>query len=122
MRFVVGILFALHGSAILWGWPKLPGPGGPTPPLIFAGGIIETVTGLLVAVGLLTGLAAFLASGTMAVAFFKFHFPHGWNPLENMGELSVVYCFVFLFIAAHGAGIWSIDSLLRRRTPVVTTS
>ena len=116
MRFMVGMLYAWHGTAILWGWPKMQGMGGPKPTFIVVGGVIEVATGLLVAVGFLTGLAAFLASGTMAVAFFTFHFPHGWNPLENQGELSVVYCFVFLFIAAHGGGIWSIDSMMRGRT------
>jgi len=87
------------------------------------GGFIELVGGLLVAVGFLTGIAAFICSGEMAVAYFMVHASKGGPiPLVNQGELAALYSWVFLFIAAHGAGIWSIDSVLRRRTPVVTTS
>ncbi|MCI0547394.1 MAG: DoxX family protein, partial [Candidatus Rokubacteria bacterium] len=72
-------------------------------------GIIELVGGLLVAVGLLAGYAAFIASGEMAGAFFTAHFPRGFWPILNTGELAVLYCFVFLYIASRGAGVWSID-------------
>ncbi len=125
MRIVTGLLFACHGSQKLLGWPPPQGGmGGPLPPLMLAGGIIELVGGLLIAAGFLTGWVAFIASGEMAVGYFMAHFPQGWIPLVNKGELAVVYCFVFLFIAAHGGGVWSIDSLMRRRTPVTapTTS
>jgi putative oxidoreductase len=67
------------------------------------------VCGALIATGLLTRWAAFLASGTMAAAYFMAHFSRGFFPIANGGELAVLYCFVFLFIAAHGAGIWSVD-------------
>ena len=124
-RIVVGLLFACHGSQKLLGWPPQGGGGGAgsLPPLMVVAGLIELVGGLMIAVGLLTGWAAFIASGEMAVAYFMAHAPKGGPiPLVNKGELAVVYCFVFLYIAAHGAGVWSIDSVIRRRKPVVTTS
>ena len=123
MRFVIGILFAIHGSSKLLGMPPMPGGGGGhLPPIVLASGIIELVGGAMVAVGFLTGIAAFICSGEMAVAYFMAHAPKGPIPLVNKGELAVVYCFIFLFIAAHGAGPWSIDSLIRGRKPVTTTS
>jgi putative oxidoreductase len=124
LRIISGLMFAMHGTQKLLGWPPMPpGMAGPLPPLMKVGGGIELVGGLLIALGLFTGIAAFIASGEMAVAYFKFHVAKGgfW-PLENQGELAALYCFVFLFIAAHGAGIWSLDNAMRRRTPVVTTA
>ena len=113
LRIVVGVLFALHGSQKLFGFP------GDKPPVEIASlmglaGIIELVGGLLVAVGLLTRLAAFLCSGQMAVAYFMAHAPNGPLPLLNQGEAAVLFCFAFLYIWAHGPGIWSLDSLRRR--------
>jgi len=123
-RIVVGLLFACHGSQKLLGWPPQGGGGGggSLPPLMLTAGLIELVGGLMIAVGLLTGWVAFIAAGEMAVAYFTVHAKGGPIPLLNQGELAVVYCFVFLYIAAHGAGVWSIDSMIRRRKPVVTTS
>jgi len=114
MRIVTGLLFACHGSQKLLNWP----PGNMHPPiasLFGLAGIIELVCGLLIAAGFLTGIAAFIASGEMAVAYFKAHFPQGPIPLLNNGELAVVYCFLWLFVAAHGAGIWSVDNAMRKR-------
>jgi putative oxidoreductase len=122
LRIIAGLMFAMHGSQKLLGWPPMPpGMAGPLPPLMKVAGGIELVGGLLIAIGLFTGIAAFIASGEMAAAYFMGHASHGpfW-PLENKGELAVLYCFVFLFIAAHGAGIWSIDNAMRRRTVVTT--
>ncbi len=109
-RLVIGLLFACHGGQKLLGFP--PGGHGRPPLASLAGisGIIELVCGLLVAVGFLSSVAALIASGEMAVAYFLQHAPHGFWPIENKGELAVVYCFVFLFIAAHGSGDWSIDT------------
>jgi putative oxidoreductase len=124
LRIIAGLMFAMHGTQKLLGWPPMPpGMTGPLPPLLKVGGGIELVGGLLIAIGLFTGIAAFIASGEMAVAYFIGHASHGvfW-PLENKGELAVLYCFIFLFIAAHGAGIWSIDNVIRGRRPVVTTA
>ena len=123
LRIMTGLMFAMHGTQKLLGWPPMPkGMSGPLPLLMKVGGCIELVGGLLIAIGLFTGIAAFIASGEMAVAYFMFHAPNGFWPLENKGELAVLYCFVLLFIAAHGAGIWSIDNAIRGRRPVVTTA
>jgi putative oxidoreductase len=80
-------------------------------------GTIELITGLLIAIGLFTGYAAFIASGEMAVAYFTAHFPEGFWPIENKGEESVFYCFVFLYMATRGAGTWSIDEAFRPSSP-----
>jgi len=112
MRFVVGVSFALHGAQKLFG--ILGGNKVPLVSIYAVAGVIELVGGILVAIGLLAGWAAFVASGEMAVAFFMAHFPKGFLPINNGGELAVLYCFVFLYIAAKGAGIWSVDGALRR--------
>jgi putative oxidoreductase len=122
-RLVLGVLFAFHGSQKILGWPPMQGGGGGSlPPLLLVGGWIELAGGLLIAVGLFTGWAAFICSGEMAVAYFMVHAKGGPIPLLNQGELAVIYSWSFLYIAAHGAGIWSIDSMIRRRTPVVATA
>jgi putative oxidoreductase len=106
-------MFALHGTQKILGWPGK-GGGGNLPPLMQAAGWIEMVGGLLIAVGLFASFAAFIASGEMAVAYFKVHAPQSLWPTENQGEVAVLYCFLFLFIAATGAGIWSLDALRRK--------
>lgn len=111
LRIVTGLMFAMHGSQKLLSWPS--GQGMPDDPLLQLAGVIELVGGLLIAIGLLTPFAAFLASGQMAVAYFKAHASQSIWPLLNQGELSVIYCFVFLFMAAHGSGIWSVDAIRR---------
>jgi putative oxidoreductase len=124
LRIIAGLMFAMHGTQKLLGWPPMPaGMAGPLPPLMKVAGGIELLCGLLIAVGFFTGIAAVIASGEMAAAYFMGHASHGpfW-PLENQGELAVLYCFLWLFVAAHGAGIWSIDNATRHRTPVVTTA
>ena len=78
-------------------------------------GVIELVGGLLIAFGFLTSYAAFIASGEMAAAYFKAHAPQGALPLLNRGELAVLYCFLFLYIASIGSGGWSLDALMSRR-------
>jgi len=118
-RIVAGLMFMVHGTQKLLGKP--PGEHGTFPPFSWPAGIsgiIELVCGFLIAVGLVTGIAAFIASGEMAVAYFWQHFPKDFWPINNHGEPAVLYCFIFLYIAAHGAGIWSIDNVLRRRTAV----
>jgi putative oxidoreductase len=117
-RIVAGLLFAMHGTQKVLGFP----PGDMGKPAVgslpWISGAIELVCGLAIAIGLLTSLAAFLASGEMAVAYFMVHAKNGFWPILNKGELAVLYCFVFLYIAAHGAGIWSIDGArgtVRRR-------
>jgi putative oxidoreductase len=113
-RVVVGLLFTCHGAQKLFG--ALGGERA-NEPLMICGGVIEFFGGLLMAVGLATRIAAFLASGMMAVAYFKAHAPRGFWPIENKGELAVVYCFLFLLIATLGGGRYSIDALIRARRP-----
>lgn len=108
LRIVAGFMFAAHGAQKLFG---VLGGKKATEPLFMLAGVIEFAGGILIMVGLFTGIAAFIASGQMAVAYFRAHAPQGFWPIENRGELAVLYCFVFLYIAAHGAGKWSIDGL-----------
>ena len=114
LRIIAGLMWALHGTQKIFGWP---GAGGKRelPMLYVVGGWIEIVGGLLIAIGLFASFAAFIASGQMAVAYFKSHAPESFWPTENKGEVAVLYCFLFLFISATGAGIWSIDALRKRR-------
>jgi putative oxidoreductase len=116
LRIVVGLLFLQHGTQKLFGWPP-GGHGSPEPwTQMWIGAVLELTLGVLVAIGLFTSIAAFVASGEMAVAYFQFHQPKGALPVQNGGELAVVYCFVFLYIAAHGAGKWSADAARSRST------
>jgi putative oxidoreductase len=112
LRLVIGFLFACHGAqklfGVLGGEPQLHG-------LMLVGGIVEFGGGLLVGLGLFARVAAFLASGEMASAYFMAHAPHGFWPILNHGELAVAYCFVMLFIAANGAGPYSLDAMLGRK-------
>lgn len=122
MRIIAGALFACHGAQKLFG---VLGGTKQTETLMIAAGVIEFVGGILIAVGLFAGYVAFIASGQMAVAFFKQHAPAiesmsqfrdaGWYysfwPIMNRGELAVLFCFVFLYIASRGSGILSIDWL-----------
>ena len=107
MRFVVGLAFAQHGAQKLFGLlGGADGSGGSVEMLSLMGlaGAIELVGGLLVAVGLLTRLAAFICSGQMAAAYFMAHAGRSFWPIENGGELAVLFCFVFLYIASRGGG------------------
>jgi len=109
LRIVVGFCFMLHGTRKLLGWP--PGGGGGSGALNTLGGAIELVGGLMIMIGLFASIAAFICSGTMAVAYFMAHQPKGMLPIQNGGEPAVLYCFIFLYIAAAGSGIWSVDAL-----------
>ncbi len=114
LRIVTGFLFLWHGSQKLFDFPPHPGYEIPLY-IILLGGIPEFFGGLLVMTGFLTRWAAFLCSGEMAVAYWLVHGRTAVLPLLNHGELALVYCFLFLFIASHGAGMFSIDQLIRRR-------
>lgn len=109
MRIVLGLMFACHGAQKLFG--MFGGKGNPQG-LVLVGGIIELGCGFLIALGLLTRPAAFLASGMMAVAFFMAHFPGGFLPIINKGELAVAYCFAFLYIFTRGGGPFSLDRMI----------
>jgi putative oxidoreductase len=120
LRIVSGLLFALHGSQKLLGFP-----GDKDPVQLFSlmglAGVIELVCGLMIAFGLLASIAAFIASGQMAFAYFMAHAPQAALPILNGGEHTVLFCFLFLYIAAQGSGVWSLDALNNRRRPVRTT-
>ena len=113
MRIVIGLLFACHGGDKLFG---MFGGRVASVPLMQIGGAIELVGGFLVAFGLFTRVAAFICSGMMAVAYFMAHAKSGWLPIINKGELAVIYTFVFLYISARGAGLWSLDGMFGGRT------
>jgi putative oxidoreductase len=121
LRIVAGLLFACHGAqklfGVLGGFGGQPGTVVPLYSLMGLAGVIELVGGLCIAVGLLTGYAAFIASGEMAMAYFTAHAPRSFWPLQNNGELAVLYCFLFLYMAASGSGIWSLEHRLRSVRP-----
>ena len=111
MRIVAGFLFLWHGAQKLFGIPSA--IAGAVPPFItYVAGPIELIGGLLIMIGLFTRWSAFITSGQMAFAYWIGHGTKALLPLQNNGELAVLYCFVFLFIAAQGGGIWSVDSLM----------
>jgi putative oxidoreductase len=113
MRLVVGLLFACHGAQKVFG--VLGGQSQLANPKMLAAGVIELVGGGLVALGLWAAWAAFVASGQMAVAYFTVHASGGFWPVVNKGELAVLYCFVFLYIASRGSGSLSVDALMGKR-------
>ena len=112
LRIMTGLLFLAHGSTKLLTFPAtdmFPSP----PPLLTLmgiGGLLELVGGILIVLGLFTRLTAFVLSGMMAVAYFMFHAPAAFMPILNGGELAIMYCFVFLYLAAAGAGPWGLDA------------
>src|SRR6266568_4509714 len=113
LRIVVGLLFLEHGLSKFFAFP-VPFPVHPLTSLLVAAGVIECSAGMLVTIGLLTRLAAFVASGEMAVAYWLQHFPKSPWPVANMGEAAILFCFVFLYLAAAGPGAWSVHSALFR--------
>ena len=110
MRIVVGFLFTCHGSQKLFSFPADAPTQMPAPMLYFVGSI-EFFGGLLVMIGLFAGWAGFVCSGLMAFAYWIAHGMNAPFPMNNGGELAVLYCFVFLFISARGSRTWSVDSL-----------
>ena len=107
LRIVSGFLFSCHGAQKLFG--AFGGHQTLHNPLMLTAGIIEFGCGILILLGFFTNIAALIASGEMAVAYFTQHFPRGFFPIQNGGELAVVYCFVFLFIATHGGGKYAVQ-------------
>jgi putative oxidoreductase len=115
LRIVAGLLFLAHGLVKLFGFPPGAMPGQiPILGLLGAAALIELIAGTLILVGLFTRIAAFIASGEMAVAYRMFHAPKSIYPIVNMGEVAILFCFIFLYLAAAGPGAYSLDS--RRRT------
>ena len=110
MRIIAGFLFLCHGSQKVLGFPG--GMPGNIPPFIsYGAGSIELIGGALIMIGLLTHWTAFITSGEMAVEYWMAHGTKAPLPIQNQGELAVLFCFVFLFIATQGGGIWSLDAL-----------
>lgn len=109
LRIVTGLLFLFHGSQKLLGWPAE--PSGVSAYVTYIAGPIELIGGALVMVGLMTRWAAFVSSGLMAAAYWLAHGSKALYPMLNGGELAIVFCFVFLYIASQGPGIWSVDGM-----------
>jgi putative oxidoreductase len=117
LRIVAAFLFIAHGTQKLFAFPVLePKPTVELFSLFGLAGVIELVGGLLLLVGLLTRPVAFLLSGEMAVAYFMAHFPRSFWPILNNGEHTVLFCFLFLYLAAAGGGEWALDRARDRRT------
>ncbi len=113
LRIVAAFMFMLAGTAKLFAFPIGMPPNGGTAPLmsqIGIGGVLEVIGGALLLLGLFTRPVAFLLSGEMAVAYFQFHFPQGFWPVVNGGVAAVLYCFLWLYFSAAGAGPWSLDA------------
>ena len=126
LRIVTALLFMEHGGQKLFGWfggYGLPATAGffeqnlgMAPGIFWAtlAGVLELFGGLVILLGLFTRPVAFILAGEMAVAYFIAHAPQGFWPVLNMGELAVLYCFVFLYLSVAGGGSWSVDHLWRR--------
>jgi putative oxidoreductase len=120
LRIVAAFLYMAHGTQKLLGFP------GDSPHVTYLSlsglaGVIESVGGTFILLGLFTRPVACIAAGEMAVAYFLVHFRQGFWPLLNHGELAVVYCFLFLYISAAGPGPWSLDRILRDHADIRTT-
>lgn len=116
LRIVAGLLFLAHGLVKITGFPEGAQPGQQEILSLFGiGGLIEIVTGALLMLGLFTRSAAFIASGQMAVAYWMFHAPSSPFPVMNGGDASILFTFVFLYIAAAGPGAFAIDGVKARR-------
>jgi putative oxidoreductase len=120
LRIVTGLLFLEHGTSKVLGFPAGPAHAAHPMPhymqlLASASGPIELIGGALITLGLLTRPVAFLLSGEMAVAYFTAHFPRGFFPLVNQGEVAILYCFIFLYLVCAGGGSLSVDGALHRK-------
>ncbi|GAA3893481.1 DoxX family protein [Sphingomonas limnosediminicola] len=118
LRIVAGLLFIEHATVKFFAFPipfQIPGP---LPTILVAAGVIELLAGILITVGLLTRLSAFIASGEMAIGYFMMHFSKGFWPVANQGEAAILFCFIFLYLAAAGPGAWSVDGARTRNAPI----
>ena len=112
LRIVAGLLFLEHATQKFFAFPvPFHGPS-PLPPLLIAAGTIELIAGSLITLGLFTRLAALIASGEMAAAYFIQHAPKSFWPAANMGEAAILFCFIFLYLAFAGPGSWALDHVV----------
>jgi putative oxidoreductase len=112
LRIITGLLFLSHGMTKLLHWPAtdyFPADKA-LPPLMLVAGVLELVGGILIVLGAFTRLTAFILAGMMAVAYFMAHMPNSFFPIQNGGDAAVLFCFVFLYFAAAGAGPFSVDA------------
>ena len=122
LRIIAGLMFIEHGTQKLFAFPAAPPNGLPHAfSLLWCAAIIETVGGILVTLGLFTRPVAFILSGEMAVAYWTAHAPRHFFPVLNGGDAAVLYCFIFLLVAAAGPGIWSLDAARGREPRLATT-
>jgi putative oxidoreductase len=117
LRIVTGLLLLEHATMKFFHFPA-PLMPGPLPTLLVVAGAIELAAGVLITIGLFTRIAAFIASGELAFAYFIGHFPKSFWPGVNMGENAILLCFIFLYIAAAGPGAWALDNLRTRNAPI----
>jgi len=119
LRVVSGLLFLQAGGMKLFDWfGGIPAEFGGHPKFLsqtWIGGVLEFYGGAAILLGLWTRPVAFILSGEMAVAYFQFHQPNGFWPIQNHGEPAVLLCFIFLLLAAHGAGDWSVDAVIGKK-------
>jgi putative oxidoreductase len=116
LRIMTALLFLEHGTQKLLGFPPSPNPGPALFSLLGIQGVIEIVGGLLLALGLFTRPVAFILSGDMAVAYWMAHAPRSFFPVLNDGDAAILYCFVFLYLAFAGGGLWSLDAARQRES------
>ena len=122
LRIVAALIFIEHGTQKLFGFPAPPQAGLPAAmTLSWFAAVLEVFGGLALLLGIFTRPVAFILSGEMAVAYWYAHFPRNFYPVLNGGDAAILYCFVFLYLAAAGPGPWSLDRLLRRRRAEVAT-
>ena len=119
LRVVAGLMFFQAGTTKMFGWfggvPNMPGGIPPLMSQMGIGGMLEVFGGLAILLGFFTQPVAFILCGEMAVTYFQFHQPNGVWPVQNQGMPAVLFCFIFLYMAAQGGGDWSLDKLLRRK-------
>lgn len=114
LRIVSALAFMAHGLMKVFHF-LVAAMDGPLPPLLLAAGWLEVIGGALLALGLFTRPVAFILCGQMAVAYWMVHFPKGFYPAQNGGELALLFCFIFLYLACAGGGAWSLDAMVRKR-------
>jgi putative oxidoreductase len=119
LRIITALLFLEHALIKLFGFPPGGKPGlQDVGSFLWIAGLVELVTSILVLLGLFTRAAAFVAAGEMAVAYWMVHAKMGFYPAVNMGEAAILYCFIFLYLAAAGPGAWSVDGARTRNAPI----